>query len=154
MELNHVKLREVGMQFNLVDNWFVLGISQDVNQDWDCTVAYTNVLDKTGVDKSFHFSPDFVDGGILDWVLIFPHHNWGHPMDEVEINVFKLKSLQASSEGSLNIKLLAVPYLGHDKNIFSLDSSSKAFLKSFTDGFFVSVERSSIDLSIAMFKDS
>ena len=109
VESDQILLREIWVELNLIENWLVSSISEEIKKHGDCAVADTNVLNKTLIDESFHLSPNLMSRGILNGTLIFPHHLGSHPMDQIQIKVLKLESLELISNSTFNIVSLSLP---------------------------------------------
>jgi hypothetical protein len=83
VEFNNIILREIGMQFDLVDNWSDSSETEHIKENWDSAVADTDVSDKSLINESFQLSPDFMVRGVLDGVLIFPDHDGCRPVEKI-----------------------------------------------------------------------
>jgi len=75
-------------------------------------------------------------------------------VNQVEVDVLKLKLLKGCTEGTLNIVFMRLPQLSGNKDFFALDSRSPHLLKGFTDDIFVAIDSGGVDVSVAMLEDS
>ena len=86
------------MSLDLVANWLVLGISKDIKQQWNLTVAYSNASDKTLINKFLKLLVNHV--GRVSYnleILPLPLQSRNHMMNQVKIYVVKTKRFKLSS---------------------------------------------------------
>lgn len=146
------------MNFNLVDNWFDLTVSKYIQKLGCRAVTDSDRLDQPFLHKFFHLLPHILNrSSLLDLDFgetCIPFYLRNRPMYKVEVKVLNLKLVETSFHGSSHVFVLASPEFCSDEDFFSFNALVETVIKCSSNADLVFVNPSSVNVSVAVFKDS